>query len=115
MGVALPVSLDTKLELSSTAGTGALKAAVRFWFAVTVIGQWAFLYYIAGFYGPSSVSGNFQAWSRNRFLIKGYVPGDTAGNLAFAAHALLAGIIAFGGALQLIPQIRARAMAVHRW
>jgi hypothetical protein len=47
--------------------------------------------------------------------VRAYTPGDTAGNLAFAAHALLAGIIAFGGAVQLIPQIRTRAIWVHRW
>jgi hypothetical protein len=108
------VVLSNRLELSSFADT-ALRAAARLWFAVTVIGQWAFLYYIAAFYGPSTFTGNFEAWSRNKLLIKGYVPGDTAGNVAFAAHALLAAVIAFGGALQLIPQIRARAIAIHRW
>ncbi len=93
----------------------ALKAAAGFWFLVAVIGQWAFLYYIVAFYGPSTLQGNFQAWLKNTFLFKGYVAGDTPGNLAFAAHALLAAVIAFGGALQLIPQIRARAISVHRW
>jgi hypothetical protein len=98
-----------------TAANAALKGAATLWFAVAVIGQWTFFYYIAAFYGPSSLSGNFQAWSRNTFLIKGYVAGDTAGNLAFAAHALLAAVIAFGGALQLIPQIRTYAPTFHRW
>lgn len=107
--------MTNRLELDSAAGIAALKAAAQFWFLVTVIGQWAFLYYIAAFYGPSTLQGNFQAWSKNTFLLKGYVPGDTAGNLAFAAHVLLAAIIAFGGALQLIPQIRTRAISVHRW
>src|SRR5216684_174754 len=93
----------------------ALKAAAGLWFLVAVIGQWAFLYYIVAFYGPSTLQGNFQAWSKNTFLFKGYVAGDTAGNLTFAAHALLAAIIAFGGAIQLIPQIRTRAISVHRW
>ena len=92
-----------------------LGVAARLWLLVAVIGQWLFLYYIATFYGPSTLTGNFQAWSLNKQLIKGYVPGDTVGNLAFGAHALLAGVIAFGGALQLIPQIRARVPAVHRW
>jgi hypothetical protein len=103
-----------RLELHASAES-ALKGATRFWFAVTVIGQWLFLYYIAAFYGPSTFQGNFQAWNKNKFLFKGYVPGDTAGNLAFAVHVLLAAVIAFGGALQLIPQIRARAIAVHCW
>jgi hypothetical protein len=103
-----------RFELNSVADT-ALKAAAEFWFLVAVIGQWAFLYYIVAFYGPSTFTGNFQAWTRNTFLRMSYVPGDTAGNLAFAAHALLAAVIAFGGAIQLIPQIRARAISVHRW
>jgi predicted membrane protein DUF2306 len=93
----------------------ALKAAAGSWFLVAVIGQWAFLYYIVAFYGPSTVTGHYQDWIKNTFLFKGYVAGDTAGNLAFAAHVLLAAIIAFGGAIQLIPQIRARAISVHRW
>jgi len=101
-------------EWNSLGGT-ALKAAAWFWFAVAVIGQWVFVYYLVAFYGPSTFTGNFQAWTRNTFLLKGYVAGDTAGNLTFAAHALLAAVIAFGGTIQLIPQIRARAIAVHRW
>jgi hypothetical protein len=106
--------LSNELRLNSVAGT-ALRSAAGFWFLVAVIGQWAFLHYIVAFYGPSTFRGNFQAWTKNTFLLKGYVPGDTAGNLAFAAHALLAGVIAFGGAIQLVPQIRTRAIAVHRW
>jgi hypothetical protein len=66
------------------------------------------LYYILAFYGTSTFTGNFQTWNKNTFLQMAYVRGDTAGNLAFAAHGLLASVIAFGGALQLIPQIRAR-------
>jgi uncharacterized membrane protein len=107
--------LTNRLALDSAAGTAALKAAAQFWFGVTVFGQWAFLYYILAFYGPSSVRGDFQAWSGNTLLLKGFVAGDTAGNLVFAAHVLLAVVIAFGGALQLVPQLRSRAIAVHRW
>jgi uncharacterized membrane protein len=106
--------LTKRLELNSVA-EGALKSAAGCWFLVAVIGQWAFLYYIVAFYGPSTFTGNFQAWTKNTFLRMSYVPGDTAGNLAFAAHALLAAVIAFGGAIQLIPQIRTRALSVHRW
>lgn len=93
----------------------ALGTAAGLWFFVTVVGQWAFLYYIIAFYATSIVSGNLEAWNRNPFLFKGYVAGDLLGNTAFAAHVLLAAVIAFGGALQLIPQIRARAIGIHRW
>src|SRR5580698_10075358 len=93
----------------------ALRGAARLWFAIAVIGQWAFLYYIAAFYGPSTLTGHFEAWRRNTMLTMSYVPGDTVGNLTFAAHVLLAAVIAFGGALQIVPQIRARVPAAHRW
>jgi hypothetical protein len=100
---------------SKSRAEAALKAAAGFWFLVAVIGQWAFLYYIVAFYGRTTFTGNFQAWTKNTFLQKGYIAGDRVGNLAFASHALLAAVIAFGGAIQLIPQIRTRAIAVHRW
>jgi hypothetical protein len=103
-----------RLEPSCVAGK-ALKAAAGRWFLVAVIGQWAFLYCILAFYGPSTFTGNFQVWNRNTFLNLAYVPGDTTGNLAFAAHTLLAAVMAFGGAMQLIPQIRTRAISMRRW
>ncbi len=100
----------------SSAANKALKAAAAFWFFAAVIGQWAFFYYIIAFYGTSTLSGNFEVWNKLAALGRTpYVAGDTAGNMAFAAHALAAGIIAFGGALQLVPQIRARAPIFHRW
>lgn len=93
----------------------ALTAAARLWFVAAVIGQWAFLYYISAFYVATTLRGDWPAWSRNTRLLNGYVYGDTMGNVAFATHVLLAAIVTFGGALQLIPQIRARAIAIHRW
>src|SRR5258708_36245985 len=101
-------------ELKS-GGDTALKAAAGLWFLAAVIGKWAFLYYLIVFYGPSTFTGNLEAWNKNKFLRMAYVPGDRLGNLAFAAHALLAAVIAVGGALQLIPQIRTRAISVYRW
>lgn len=97
------------------AGTAALSRMAALWLGITLIGQWVFAYFIAGFYGASTLQGNFEDWAKNKALIKGFVPGDTAGNWAFAAHVLLAAIIAFAGILQLLPQIRARALALHRW
>ena len=101
--------------VSPRTATTALVASARLWFGVAVIGQALFLAYILAFYVPSTLSGNFAAWAKNTHLIKGYVPGDTTGNLAFGAHVLMAAVITFGGTVQLVPQIRARAPAVHRW
>lgn len=105
-----PITAAAPLAAASTA----LRGAARFWFVTALAGQWAFVYYIAGFYGVSTLSGNFEAWRANTML-KGYLPGDTAGNLVFAAHVLMAAVVAFGGTLQLVPQIRARAIGFHRW
>ncbi len=55
-------------SLQNVADT-ALKATAGFWFLVAAIGQWAFLYYIVAFYGPSTLQGNFEAWSKNTFLL----------------------------------------------
>jgi hypothetical protein len=94
----------------------ALNGSAAFWLFVALAGQWAFFYYIAAFYGTSMVSGDLEVWNRLAVLgLRPYVDGDTAGNLAFAAHALGAGIIALGGALQLMPWIRRHAPAFHRW
>lgn len=94
----------------------ALGAAGVFWFVVMLIGQWAFFAYIAGFYGRSVAAGDLEMWNRLAAIGRTpYVAGDAPGNLAYATHALAAGIIAFGGALQLMPWIRARAPALHRW
>jgi hypothetical protein len=96
-------------------GAGALDAAGRVWLVVTIAGQAVFLCYILGFYAGPTLTGNFEAWTRQTMLLRGYVPGDTAGNLAFAAHVMLAAVIVFAGTLQFFPQIRARALWLHRW
>jgi hypothetical protein len=96
-----------------SAANKALKASAIFWFVTTVIGQWLFVAYIASFYGGAAMAGNFERW--NDVLVGGYVKGGTIGNIALAAHLLLALIITAGGPLQLIPYLRARALPFHRW
>jgi uncharacterized membrane protein len=93
----------------------ALRAAAVLWFLVAAAGQWLFVYYIVNFFYGPTLAGDFAAWDRNKLMPHGYVAGDTVGNLALAAHVLLAAIVTFGGTLQLIPQIRARAIWLHRW
>lgn len=93
-----------------------LRAAGVFWFAVAMAGQWAFFYYILAFYGVTTATGDLESWNKLAALGRTpYVAGDDAGNAAYAAHALGAGIIAFGGALQLIPWVREKAPVFHRW
>jgi hypothetical protein len=102
----------TRLELSSVADKS-LKAATRFWFAVTLIGQFAFAISVAVFYGLTALRGNIQAW--NRILARGFETGATMSSTALVGHILFATVISIAGALQLIPGIRNRLPAFHRW
>jgi len=85
----------------------------RAWFTVAAIGQLAFIGFIIAFYYTSTFAGDFAAWN-TKPLVKGFQAGDTSGNLMFAAHVLMAGIMTPTGVIQLIPRIRSRAPALHR-
>lgn len=91
----------------------ALKLSARSWFLVAVAGQMVFVVYLLSFYGLSALRGDWASW--NKVAPHAYVAGDSIGNMVFTAHIALAVLIILAGALQLIPQIRARAPAFHRW
>lgn len=91
----------------------ALQTAGVVWFITAVAGQALFVAYIAAFYGGAALARQPEKW--NDVLVGGYVQGGLVGNLILAAHLLLAAIITVGGPLQLIPQLRNRALPLHRW
>ena len=93
----------------------ALNRAAQLWYLVTAAGMWLFVYYIVAFYYGPTLSGDFEAWDAQHMLTHGYLPGDTAGNLMFAAHVLLAAVLTLGGTIQLVPQLRRNALVLHRW
>ena len=105
----------TKLTKKSLADKS-LKYTTVFWFVSSLVGQWFFFYYIMGFYGTSVINDNMEYWNVvfERFGVTPYRAGDFSGNLAFVAHALGAGIVAFGGALQLIPKVRNSFPKFHK-
>ncbi len=102
-------------EHCKTAADAVLDVAAGLWFVSTLVGQAVFLYYILAFYASPTIAGNFAAWGANPFLEKGFIDGDARGNLAFAAHVMVAALVTFFGMLQIVPQIRARALPFHRW
>jgi len=102
--------MTNRLELSSVADT-ALKAAARFWFAVTVVGQVVFAFTVASFYGLTALRGDYHKWN----FTNGYIPGFSMGNTAVVMHVASAVIIMLAGAVQLVPQIRNRFPVFHRW
>jgi hypothetical protein len=91
-----------------------LRRAGLAWFVVAALGQAAFIVFIAAFYGSRTLSGHFAGWN-DKPLITGYVEGDQTGNLVFAAHVLLAAVVTLGGLMQLVPALRRRYPALHRW
>lgn len=104
-----------KKTSSAKVANQSLKYSTIFWFVTTLVGQWFFFYYIFAFYGFSVINDNMEVW--NRWEPMGSTPyhiGDFSGNLAFAAHAIGAGLVAFGGALQLIPKIRNSFPKFHK-
>lgn len=104
----------TPQSVSLPPGETLLRRTGFIWFIAAAAGQGAFVLYILAFYGRRTVSGNFAGWN-DKPVIKGYVAGDAAGNVMFALHVLLATIVTVGGLLQLVPAIRRRAPALHRW
>jgi hypothetical protein len=102
--------MTNRLELGSVADT-ALKAAARFWFAVTVVGQLIFAFTVASFYALTALRGDYHKWN----FTNGYVPGFSMGNTAVVLHVASAVIIMLAGAAQLVPQVRNRFPVFHRW
>jgi len=91
-----------------------LRRSAEIWFVVAAIGQWLFVYYVVAYYCVRFAA-NGLAGLVGTPLSGGYIAGDTVGNIAAAAHVLLAIVIHGGGPLQLIPWIRTTAPAFHRW
>ncbi|HZI55199.1 MAG TPA: DUF2306 domain-containing protein [Verrucomicrobiae bacterium] len=112
---ASPGSISTKKLKLNSAANKALNWGVGFWWVAAVIGQWAFAAYMMAVYNGATLTGNLQDWNKVFIIRGGWRVGDTIGNLSFAVHTMLGAILTFGGALQLVRQIRARAMSFHRW
>jgi hypothetical protein len=102
--------LTQRFELTSVADT-ALKAAARFWFVITVVGQLAFGFAVGSFYGMTALRGDYHAWN----FTHGYIPGVTKGNFAVDMHVASAALVMLAGAIQLVPRMRSRFPVFHRW
>lgn len=91
----------------------ALDGAARFWFVTVLLGQTIFSLYIVVFYYGATVQGDFAQF--NQVMPAGYIEGDGPGNIAVIGHVMFAALITVGGLLQLLPVIRRRLPALHRW
>lgn len=92
----------------------ALSLAAASWFVVATLGQWAFAGFTLAFHAPPTLRGDFLALNE-RTHITGWVPGDTLGNAQLLMHVFLGALVTLAGMLQLIPSLRRRWPALHRW
>lgn len=92
----------------------ALRRAAIGWTAIALVGQLVFAVYVTVVFGGPLARGDLSGWSRSPSR-NAYVPGDVAGNTAMAVHVMLAVVILLAGLVQLLPVVRRRWPAVHRW
>lgn len=92
----------------------ALSAAAGLWFVAATLGQWAFIGFILAFFTPPLVADNLPALNHKPH-ITGYVPGDTLGNAQLLLHVYAGALVTFAGVMQLVPALRRRWPALHRW
>ncbi len=107
-------SLSLSGVVSRRSAETTLTTAAKTWFLVTLAGQWIFVVYIFAYFILSMLGGGLEVLA-DTHLPNGFVAGETVGNLAVAAHLMLALIIIGTGPLQLVPQVRARFPFFHRW
>jgi hypothetical protein len=91
-----------------------LKYLTRGWILIALIGQWIFALYIFIRFGMAAFSGNPTSADTSR-MIQGYVNGDEFGNGVLMLHLLPAILLSFGGIFQLLPYLRNKYPAFHRW
>lgn len=99
--------------LSAAVATRILNGSAKFWFATVLIGQVIFSAYIVAFYYSATAANEIELF--NTVMPAGYIEGDFWGNVAVIGHVLFAAVITVGGLVQLIPHIRSKVPALHRW
>ncbi len=90
-----------------------LRRSVNSWYGIAAIGQLAFIGFILMYYGSRTIAGDWTAWDEKP-LIDGYIANDTAGNLMFIGHVLLATVMTLSGLFQLLPAPRRSFSIAHR-
>ena len=88
--------------------------SVSAWVLIALIGQWFFATYVFVMYVFPIVTNNPDLVNLTQPII-GYVKGDTFGNAALFSHVIPAALLSVGGIIQLLPIVRRKFPAVHRW
>lgn len=101
-------------SLAPPAGAGrSLSRTGAVWFVAALTGQAIFAAHIFATFWLTAMAGNWAHWTENLFT--GIIAGDVLGNGLMVLHMTLALLITLSGPLQLIPSLRKRLPAFHRW
>lgn len=92
----------------------ALHLSISSWVVVALVGQWFFAVYVFVLYLFPIVTGKPELVNIAQ-PITGYVKGDMFGNAALFSHVIPAALLSVGGIMQLLPIVRSKFPAVHRW
>ena len=92
----------------------ALHYSVATWFVLAMIGQQVFAAYVMIRYGLPLIDGQYENINLST-NIDGYVEGDLSGNVMLYFHLIPAALLSFCGMLQLLPKVRERYPALHRF
>ncbi len=106
-------SISTPWWQSDSLPQKVLNGSAKFWFSTVLVGQAIFSYYIVMLYYMATVNQDLERF--NKVMPGGHIEGDSLGNIAVVVHVLFAAIITVGGLMQLMPIIRSKWPAIHRW
>lgn len=112
-GVPTPAAPVAGSDALSRLAGRALPWAATAWCAVAVAGQLVFAAYVLSFYGRAAAAGEPEQW--NKVLPHGWVPGNAPANLLTGLHLLFTVLIIVSAVVQLLPVVRRRWPALHRW
>ncbi len=102
-------SVNDSLDINNSRSKRVLNWAATSWYCSAVIGLSAFLIYLVMHYGGRAVGMSNQPTESS------FVAGDTIGNAFLIVHIGLALLVVGGGLLQLLPALRLRYPAFHRY
>ena len=103
--------LTTVREVATNRSRLALTGAVRFWFFTALVGQWIFAFYVIYAFGNPLLAGQWQGLSRT---VPGIAP-DAVRDASLLVHVFSAAVLNIFGLLQMLPIIRKKWPALHRW
>ncbi|SDQ81630.1 DUF2306 domain-containing protein [Pseudoxanthomonas sp. CF125] len=82
------------------------------WMILALCGQWIFATYVLIFYGSAVLADDWSRW--NQVLPRGYVAGDTAGNLVVLSHLAFTVLVVLAATIQMLPIVRRHWPRIHR-